>query len=177
MAQQPAHDHLFPAGKAGGEGDQLVVVELVVAESAASTDKLRAWLITGGDLAEGRHQRAAVELLDSAGLLDRRDLRTHITTRLVTDNDDRHHLIARVDWSALGAADLGPLDRAQRRLLNLAVSLGGGIPINLRSVVCTELGDTHAHAVLAAVARALGLAGAVQISDTRTALIDADAPR
>ncbi|MGW5918102.1 hypothetical protein ACWFPY_03855 [Nocardia fluminea] len=137
--------------------------------TTVSTDKLRAWLITGGDLAEGRHQRAAVELLDSAGLLDRRDLRTHITTRLVIDSDDRQHLIARVDWSALSTADIGPLDRPQRRLLDLAVSLGGGIPVDLRSVVCTELSDDHAHAVLAAVARSLGLADAVQISDTPTA--------
>ncbi|MFD4353576.1 hypothetical protein ACFWPX_13525 [Nocardia sp. NPDC058518] len=142
----------------------------------ASTDKLRAWLITGGDLAEGRHQRAAVELLDSAGLLDRRGLRAHITTRLVTDNDDRHHLIARVGWRALSAADLGPLDRAQRRFLDLAVSLGGGIPVDLRLVVCAELGDAHVRAVLAAVARALGLTDAVQISDTPTDLLTTGAP-
>ncbi|MEU4712005.1 hypothetical protein AB0G00_36840 [Nocardia salmonicida] len=136
--------------------------------TTASTDKLREWLITGGDLAEGRHQRAAVELLDFAGLLDRRDLRVHITTRLVTDSDDRHHLIARVDWTALAAADIGPLGGAQRRLLDLALSIGGGIRVDLRSVVCSELGDAHAHAraVLAAVARALGLADDVQISDT-----------
>lgn len=134
--------------------------------TTASTDKLREWLITGGDLAEGRHQRAAVELLDFAGLLDRRDLRAHITTRLVTDSDDRHHLIARVDWTALADADIGPLGGAQRRLLDLALSLGGGIRVDLRSVVCSELGDAHARAVLAAVTRALGLANDVQISDT-----------
>ncbi|MFD6393693.1 hypothetical protein [Nocardia sp. NPDC060259] len=65
--------------------------------------------------------------------------RPYITTRLVTDSDDRQHLIARgVDWTALGTADLGPLDGAQRRLLDLAVSLGGGIPVDLRSVVCTN---------------------------------------
>ncbi|MFD6401199.1 hypothetical protein [Nocardia sp. NPDC060249] len=132
----------------------------------ASTDKLREWLITGGDLAEGRHQRAAVELLDFAGLLDRRGLRDHITTRLVTDSDDRHHLIARVDWTALAAADIGPLGGAQRRLLDLALSLGGGIRVDLRSVVCAELGDAHARAILGAVTRALGLADDVQISDT-----------
>lgn len=134
--------------------------------TTASTDKLREWLITGGDLAEGRHQRAAVELLDFAGLLDRRDLRAHITTRLVTDSDDRPHLIARMDWTALAAADLGPLGGAQRRLLDLALSLGGGIRVDLRSVVCAELGDAHARAVLAAVARALGLAEDVEITDT-----------
>ncbi|MGW6426686.1 hypothetical protein ACWF82_28780 [Nocardia sp. NPDC055053] len=130
------------------------------------TDKLRAWLITGGDLAEGRHQRAAVELLDFVDLLDRRDVRAHIDTRLITDSDDRHHLIARVNWTALAAADLGPLDGAQRRLLNLAVSLGGGVPVDLRTVVCAELGEAYTRAVLAAVVRALGLADDVQISDT-----------
>ncbi|MGW5440744.1 hypothetical protein [Nocardia asteroides] len=70
--------------------------------------KLRTWLITGGDLAECRHQRAAAELLDVAGLLDRREVRAHIDTRLVTDTDDRPHVIAR-DWRALAAGDLGPL--------------------------------------------------------------------
>lgn len=130
--------------------------------TTASTDQLRDWLITGGDLAEGRHQRAAAELLDFAGLLDRRDVRAHI----VTDSDNRHHLIARVDWRALGAADLGPLGGDQRRLLGPAVSLGGGIPVDLRSVVCGELGDAHARAVVAAVVRAIGLDDDVQISDT-----------
>ncbi|WP_194829241.1 hypothetical protein [Nocardia sp. XZ_19_231] len=132
----------------------------------ASTAKLREWLITGADLAEGRHQRAAVELLDFAGLLDRRGLRAHVTTRLVTDSDDRHHLIARVDWTALAAADIGPLGGTQRRLLDLALSLGGGIRVDLRLVTSAELGDAHARAVLAAVTRALGLADDVQITDT-----------
>ncbi len=134
--------------------------------TTASTDQLRGWLLTGGDLAEGRHQRAAAELLDFAGLLDRRDVRAHIQTRIITDSDDRHHLIARVDWRALAAADLGPLGGAQQRLLNLAVSLGGGVPVDLRTVACGELGDAHARAVLAAMVRALGLADDVQISDT-----------
>ncbi|MFD3430914.1 hypothetical protein [Nocardia fluminea] len=83
-----------------------------------------------------------------------------------TDSADGQHLIARVDWTALAAANIGPLGGAQRRLLDMALSLGGGIRVDLRSVVCSELGDAHTRAVLGAVARALGLAEDVEITDT-----------
>ncbi|UGT58799.1 hypothetical protein [Nocardia asteroides] len=133
--------------------------------TTASTDQLRDWLLTGADLAEGRHQRAAVELLDFADLLGRRDVRTHIDTRVITDDGRARH-IARVDWTALAAADLGPLGGAQQRLLKLAISIAGGVPVDLRYVTSGELGAAHARAALAAVVRALGLADDVQISDT-----------
>lgn len=132
----------------------------------ATTDQLRDWLLTGADLAEGRHQRAAVELLDFVGLLDRRAIRAHIDTRVITDPDGRAHHVARVDWQALAGADLGPLGGAQQRLLKVAVSIAGGVPVDLRYVTSGELGAAHARAVLAAVVRALGLAEDVQISDT-----------
>lgn len=133
--------------------------------TTAPTDQLRDWLLTGADLADGRHQRAAVELIDFAGLLDRRDVRAHIHTRVITDDGSARH-IARVDWMALAAAGLAPLGGAQQRLLNLAVSIGGGVPVDLRTAVCGELGNAHARAVLAAMVRALGLTEDVQIADS-----------
>lgn len=134
--------------------------------TTATTDQLRDWLLTGADLAEGRHQRAAVELIDFVGLLDRHAVRAHIDTRVITDPDGPAHHVARVDWQALAGADLGPLGGAQRRLLDLAVSIAAGIPVDLRYVTGGELGAAHARAALAAVVRALGLADDVQISDT-----------
>ncbi|MGW5569706.1 hypothetical protein ACWEVD_00780 [Nocardia thailandica] len=130
--------------------------------AAASTDQLRRWLTTGADLADGRHTRAAVELLDTAGLLDRRELRAHLATRLITDPDGRSHYIASVNWTGLAAADLGPLDDGQQRLLALALSLGGGATVDLRRVVRGQLSDLQARAIPAALTLALGL------TDTRT---------
>lgn len=134
--------------------------------STATIDQLRGWLLTGADLADGRHQRAAVELLDFADLLGRGGVRAHIHTRVITDDDGRTHHIASINWQGLAAADLGPLGGAQRRLLDLAVSIAAGVPVDLRYVTSGELGAAHARAALAAVVRALGLADDVAISDT-----------
>ncbi|MFD4356782.1 hypothetical protein ACFWPX_29820 [Nocardia sp. NPDC058518] len=135
--------------------------------ATVATDELRAWLITGCDLADNDHHRAGIDLLDFAGLLDRRAIRAHIDIDDPDHSDGLEPCAARVDWAALGAeTDLGPLGGAQRRLLALAVSIAGGVPVDLRDAVSVELGAAHARAVLAAVVRALGLADDVQISDT-----------
>lgn len=134
--------------------------------TTVSTDELRGWLTAGSQLGDDRFHGAAIDLLDFADLLDRRSVRAHIGTEIATDNYGTDHRIAWVNWRDLGAdTDLGPLGGAQDRLLRLAVSIAVGAPVQLRDAL-QGLGDQHARAILAAVARALDIAEDIDITDT-----------
>ncbi|MGW5440441.1 hypothetical protein [Nocardia asteroides] len=156
-------DHRHRHHHATDTGRTLLMTDI----ATVVTDELRAWLLTGADLADNDHHRAGIELLDFLGLLDRAAVRAHIDIDDPNHSDGLEPRTARIDWAGLGAeTDLGPLGGAQRRLLALAVSLAGGVPVDLRDALSGELGAAHARAALAAVVRGLGLAGDVQISDT-----------
>ncbi|MEV0760413.1 hypothetical protein [Nocardia sp. NPDC050435] len=121
------------------------------------TDELRRRL----DLADNRYHRAAIGLLDFAGLLDRRDIRAHLD--LDTTGDQA---ALWVNWRALGAdTGLSAMGGTQLRLLRLAVSIACGIPVDLRESL-SGLGHQHARAVLTAVAEAMDIGEDVQITDS-----------
>lgn len=131
-----------------------------------STEELRGLLDAGAVLRGNDFHAAAIGLLDFAGLLDRRDVRAHVQIEAVPDHDGRDVRAAWIDWPALADVEkIGTLGGAQHRLLRLALSIAHGTPIDLRGAL-SDLGHAHARAVLAAVVRALGLAGDVEISDS-----------
>ncbi|WP_280396014.1 hypothetical protein [Nocardia brasiliensis] len=131
-----------------------------------STPELRGLLDAGTALSENNFHAAAIGLLDFAGLLDRRDVRTHVQIEQAYDNDGRPVRAARIDWAGLSAdTGIGPLGGGAERLLRLAVSIAHSTPVDLQGAL-SGLGHEHARAVLDAVAGALGLGGDVEITDT-----------
>lgn len=134
-----------------------------------TTDDLLRWLRTAArDDANDRHL-AAIDLLDFASLLDRRDVRAHIRVGAITHDDepdDPGIAAAWIDYAALADTEqIGPLSGAHDKLLALAVSIAGGTPVDLRRTLF-GLGEAHSRAVLSAFAVALGLGGDVEITDT-----------
>lgn len=78
---------------------------------------------------------AAVELLIAhAAFLHRRDFTDRFVIPATGHDDDDDQAIARIDWSsavfALNTGDL-PCSRSEERILRLAASLSGGVPVNL----------------------------------------------
>ncbi|WP_280246690.1 MULTISPECIES: hypothetical protein [Nocardia] len=131
-----------------------------------STEELRGWLDAGAALAGNDFDAAAIGLLDFAGLLDRRDVRAHVQIETVPDRDGRDVRAAWIDWPALADVQkIGTLGGTQHRLLRLALSIAHRTSIDLRGAL-SDLGHAHARAVLAAVVRALGLAGDVDFTDS-----------
>ncbi|MEV6360533.1 hypothetical protein [Nocardia asteroides] len=103
-----------------------------------------------------RFDRAALELLDSAGLLDHPLVREHTDLGMVPT---RHGpwWFTTVDWARLSEDPLvtSPSD-IDGHLLGLAAGIAAGAPVNLRAALI-ELGPSHTDAVVAAVSRAAGL--------------------
>lgn len=101
---------------------------------------------------------AAVQLLEVGDWLLRMDLRKFID---YSDDPDETggEPLARVRWAEVVAAlDSGELyaSGAAGRVLRIAASLAGGVPVDLRDAL-SGLGSAHAAAVVRAVAHATGV--------------------
>ncbi|MGY0498254.1 hypothetical protein ACWZHB_07130 [Nocardia sp. FBN12] len=128
-------------------------------------DALRRQLRTWCARASNQFHRAAIDLLDDTGLLDHPEVRAHIEVATITDRQGHSTTIAWIKWSTLPRfQQTGPFGSIYDRLVPLAVSIAHGTPVNLQAVL-PGLGHHHARAVLAAVARALGIADDVDITD------------
>ncbi|MGH3406270.1 MAG: hypothetical protein ACRDRJ_27790 [Streptosporangiaceae bacterium] len=103
-------------------------------------------------------QQAAAELLiDLATFLDRRDFTSRFVEHSVSISDGVT-AIASIDWpAAITALDTGGLacSGGERRMLKLAASFAGGIPVDLRDTI-TGLDDHNVSLVVTAVLRAAG---------------------
>jgi hypothetical protein len=98
---------------------------------------------------------AGVALLISNGTFLQRD---DFTTRFITCGTSGSTPMAAIDWdaaiTALNAGEL-PCSGGERRILQLAASLAGGVPVSLRDTV-TGLDNDNTARLLTAVRHAAG---------------------
>ena len=98
---------------------------------------------------------AGVALLISNGTFLQRD---DFTTRFITCGTSGGTPMAAIDWdaaiTALNAGEL-PCSGGERRILQLAASLAGGVPVSLRDTV-TGLDNDNTARLLTAVRHAAG---------------------
>jgi hypothetical protein len=103
-----------------------------------------------------RHHEAGTSLLiDSGSWLHRDDF----STRFITTSASNGTILAATDWeaaiAALHAGEL-PASSGERRMLLLAASIAGGIPVSLSDTL-TGIDRRNASLVVSAVAHAAGL--------------------
>jgi hypothetical protein len=98
---------------------------------------------------------AGVALLVAEGTFLRRD---DFTTRFIEHGASSRTVMAAIDWdaatAALHAGEL-PCSGGERRVLELASSLSGGIPVDLRDAV-TGLDDHNIQRLVTAILHASG---------------------
>jgi hypothetical protein len=98
---------------------------------------------------------AGVALLSSNGTFLRRD---DFTSRLIEHGTSGGTLMAAINWdaavTALKAGEL-PCSGGERRILHLAASLAGGVPVDLRDAI-TSLDSGNTTLLIAAIAHASG---------------------
>ncbi len=98
---------------------------------------------------------AGVALLVAEGTFLRRD---DFTTRFIEHGTSSRTAMAAIDWdaatAALHAGEL-PCSGGERRVLELASSLSGGIPVDLRDAV-TGLDDRNIQRLVTAILHASG---------------------
>ncbi|MGW5317823.1 DUF6372 family protein [Nocardia thailandica] len=111
-------------------------------------------------LGANRFEAAAVGLLADTGVLGHLGVRAHIGPETVLDDDTGDPVeVVRLDWRGLlmSTADLH-MDIGSERVLELALSLTLGDPIDLADTLLEIRAEHHA-AVVAAIATALGHPG------------------
>lgn len=109
-----------------------------------------------------RLDRAGIELLDAAGVLEHPAVLANIDSDFL-DTGSGPWWYATVDWSGLRAEpEALRLGGTAGLLLRLAVSIAAGDLVNLRDIVC-NLDDYQTRAVEAAVATASGIGDRTEI--------------
>ncbi|MFF2088632.1 DUF6372 family protein [Nocardia sp. NPDC058176] len=104
-----------------------------------------------------RFEAAAVALLADTGLLDHLGIRRHITDDTYTDNaGNSEHIVRLAWWALIGSTEHLGLDLSQERVLELALSLTRGEPVDLGDALL-DLDPRHCRPVADALAIALGL--------------------
>jgi hypothetical protein len=111
-----------------------------------------------------RHLEAGTSLLTDGGTWLRRD---DFTSRFITTGTSDGIMLATTDWeaaiTALHAGEL-PASSGERRMLLLAASIAGGVPISLSDTLI-GIDRRNASLVVSAVAHATGLPNPTEKTD------------
>jgi hypothetical protein len=111
-----------------------------------------------------RHHEAGTRLLIDCGSWLHRD---DFSNRFITTSASNGTILATTDWeaaiAALHAGEL-PASSGERRMLLLAASIAGGIPVSLSDTL-TGIDRRNASLIVSAVAHAAGLPGPHQETD------------
>ncbi|MFI7608880.1 hypothetical protein ACIBTV_27720 [Micromonospora sp. NPDC049366] len=121
-------------------------------------DAMRALLTAGARYTGRLNVQAAVYLLTFTDLPDWRGFRDLVHTERVDDQarDETYDAAFVPDWSALLDAKAAQIRGSGRRLLELAVSMAVGVPVNLREALA-GFGHVGKRRVVEAVAIATGV--------------------